>query len=285
MKIWLSAFADEASAEFGEQLRVLREERIPYIELRGVDGKNISELTLPETEGYAKAAAQAGILVWALGSPLGKIGVQDDFRPHLEQAERLFRLASVFGTDKVRVFSFYTETPEADEAEVFGRMRALAALAARFGVTLYHENEKGIYGSTAARCAKLLAAVPGLKSVFDPANYVQCGEDVPSALRLLGAETGYYHIKDALYADGEVVPAGSGDGCLRQVVGGIARDTVLTLEPHLAVFEGYSHLERTAQKQKFGYRTSREAFAAAAAALRGLLQESGFEEGEGVWKK
>ncbi len=285
MKIQLSAFADEAASAYATQLKVLQEERIPYIELRGLDGKNVSELSEEEAKRYAVQTQEAGIKVWAIGSPLGKIGIDDDFDEHLEKAEHVFRLAGIFGTEKVRVFSFYTKRPEADREEVMRRMGEMVRLAEKHGVVLFHENEKEIYGDTAVRCADLLSSNQGLKSVFDPANYVQCGEKVSDALNLLRKGTGYYHIKDALYADGEVVPAGKGDGCLMELLEGLTEDTVLTLEPHLAVFEGYSHLEQTERKMKYAYKSLREAFAEAAGALRGLLQKCMFREENGEWKK
>lgn len=285
MVIRLSAFADEAASEYSTQLQALQEERIPYIELRGLDGKNISDIKENEAERYALQTQKAGIRVWAIGSPLGKIGIGDDFKSHMELAKHIFQLAKIFGTEKVRVFSFYTKDPAEDRGEVMMRMRALAELAEKNGVVLYHENEKEIYGDTAARCVDLLQTVPQLKSVFDPANYVQCGEDVAAAVTLLADRTDYYHIKDALYADGEVVPAGLGDGNLKKVLGSIHKDTTLTLEPHLTVFEGYSLLEPAAKKVKYGYKTSREAFAMAAEALRSILSAEGFHEEGDKWIK
>ena len=190
-----------------------------------------------------------------------------DDEAHLQKAAHTFRLANIFGTEKVRVFSFYTEDPRADEAEVFSRMRRLVALAEDCGAVLYHENEKEIYGDTAKRCVKLLDAVQGLRCVFDPANFVQCGENTEAALGLLESRVGYYHVKDAL-ADGTVVPAGEGDGYLSRMVAGIRGDTVLTLEPHLAVFEGYAAIDRTELKNKYVFDSPRAAFGAAAKALR-----------------
>ena len=78
---------------------------------------------------------------------------------------------------------------------------------------------------------------------------------------------------------------GEGDGGVRRVVAGIRKDTVLTLEPHLAVFEGYAQIDRTQLKNKYAYSSSEEAFSAAAAALRGILRENSFAEGNGIWKK
>ena len=173
MKIKLCAFADEAATEFGEQLKVLREENIPYIELRGCDGKNVADLSEADAHRYKEMLDASGVRVWAIGSPLGKIGSNDDFSAHLQKAEHVFRLAKIFGTEKVRVFSFYTNAPEKDEQEVLARMTALADTAMRHGVVLYHENEKEIYGYIAIRCARLLNALHTLKSVFAPATFVQ----------------------------------------------------------------------------------------------------------------
>ena len=41
-KIMLSAFADEYSSNFTEQLEALKGYGIGYVEVRGVDGKNVS---------------------------------------------------------------------------------------------------------------------------------------------------------------------------------------------------------------------------------------------------
>ena len=49
-KFILSAFADEASPMLDEQIKALQEEEISLIELRGVDGKNVSGLTIEEAE-------------------------------------------------------------------------------------------------------------------------------------------------------------------------------------------------------------------------------------------
>lgn len=284
MKVKLCAFADEASVDFAEQIKVLQEENIPYIELRGLDGKNVADLTEAEAEHYKKMLDDGGIAVWSIGSPLGKIRMDDDFDAHLQKAENLFKTARILGTDKIRVFSFYTEQKEEDETEIYARMERMNKLAEKFGMVLYHENEKEIYGDVAVRCDKLLRAVPDLKCVFDPANFVQCGENVAVALKLLEDRIDYYHIKDAL-DDGTVVPAGEGKGCLSSMIAGIKKDTVLTVEPHLAVFDGYASLDRTELKNKYVFKSARAAFSAAVEALRKLLTENGYREEGRQWIK
>lgn len=284
MEIKLCAFADEASPLLSEQIAALNRHSIPYLEIRGVNGKNISKCTPEDAAEWKRELDAGGIRVWSIGSPIGKVAIGKPLEEHLALAENLFRIANVLECDKVRMFSFY-EVEAADEEKVWANLTALCELAARYGITLYHENEKGIWGDVAARCVSILDHVPALRSVFDPANYVQCGQDIPEALALLRDRTGYYHIKDAMAEDGSVVPAGMGDGCLEQVLAGISEDTVLTLEPHLKVFDGYGGIDHTELKNKFVYKTSEESFAAAVDALKALLTKLNYKEENRTWKK
>ena len=286
MYLYLSAFADEAAEDFEEQLRVLNAERIPYIEIRGINGKNVADISEREAEECKTLLEKYGVRVWSIGSPLGKIGVSDDFKKHTEKAEHVFKIADILECKRVRMFSFYTDDPGPHEREIVSRLVKLVKLADRHGIALCHENEKGIYGDTAARCLNLLDNVRGLKCVYDPANFIQCGENAEAAHSSLRGRIDYYHIKDALTADGSVVPAGAGDGNISKIIGDIDLETVvLTLEPHLKIFSGYDNFDRSKLKNIYEYPTARAAFTAAADALRGLLIENGFSEGSGVWTK
>ena len=71
-KFILSAFADEASPNFDEQLEALQAEQISLIELRGVNGSSASKMTLSDAETIKKQMDAAGIRLSALGSPFGK---------------------------------------------------------------------------------------------------------------------------------------------------------------------------------------------------------------------
>jgi len=56
----------------------------------------------------------------------------------------------------------------------------------------------------------------------------------------------YMHIKDAVAADGHVVPAGYGDGHLREILSDLwnsGYEGFLSLEPHLRNFQGFAELE------------------------------------------
>ena len=255
-KFTLSAFADEASPVFDLQLEALKRNGIPLVEVRGVDGKGILSLTDEELDTVCAKLAAANIGVSAVGSPIGKISILDDFAPHFEQFKRAVEIAKRFGTTRIRMFSFYMpqgEDPEHYFDEVVSRVSQMVDYAKANGVDCCHENEKGIYGDTLARVQKLHAAVPGLRCVFDPANYIQCGDDPAVNFAALAPIIDYMHIKDALSADGTVVPAGEGDGSVPTILKALYetdKPYILTLEPHLFDFSGLQNLQDEALSHK-----------------------------------
>lgn len=274
----LCAFADEAGSALDEQIAAMRDNGIPYLELRGVDGQNVADLTPAQARRVKERLDAAGLAVWSIGSPLGKIGVADPFAPHMEMFQRCLETAQITGAPCIRLFSFYIpegEQPESCRDAVMERLSRFLEAAQGSGVRLCHENEKGIYGDNAARCLDILQNLPEMTGIFDPANFIQCGQDVPAAWELLAPRIHYLHIKDAL-ADGSVVPAGKGKGHLADLVAAFGRQGggVLTLEPHLQVFEGFDaleHGEKSAVGTAYTYPSGRAAFDAAAAALKALL--------------
>jgi len=155
----------------------------------------------------------------------------------------------------------------------------MVGIASEYGVRLYHENEKKVYGDTGDRVLELMRDVQGLGFVFDPANYIQCGEPVAPLLDCLFDRTDYFHIKDVCVATDELVPAGEGDGEIPLLIDRIAasgRDAVLTLEPHLKIFDGYAAIDDSQMNHRFRYPTNEASFAAAVNALKALLLEAGY---------
>ncbi len=272
MNFRLAAFADEADGRISEQIKAMAENGISYLEIRGVDGQNISEITTQKAQEVRKQLDDAGLGVWSLGSPYGKTGMGDGFDEHLESFRRGLELADILGAKHIRMFSFYV--PSGEQAkyrdEVFRRLDCFIEAAKNSDVILCHENEKGIYGDMADRCAEIHKEFPSLKAVFDPANFIQCGQDTKAAWEMLSTYVEYMHIKDAM-ADGSVVPAGKGIGNLPYLLENY-KGSVLTLEPHLSVFDGFDKLEAS-EKTKMGYcyPTSRAAFDAAVNALKELI--------------
>ena len=272
------AFADEASAQIDGQIAAMRRNGLQGLEIRGVDGQNIADITLDKAREVRRKLDDAGLTVWAMGSPIGKSDlVTGDFAAHLDKLRHVLALADVLGAQNLRMFSFYL--PEGQAAayrqQVIDQVGEMLRVAEGSGVTLCHENEKGIYGDVADRCHDLLTTFPALAGVFDPANFIQCGQDTQTAWQLLAPRTRYLHIKDAL-PDGHVVPAGKGVGHVAEILADFRSrgGDAVTLEPHLTVFAGLQALEREGEKTQmapFTYSSSDAAFDAACAALKSCL--------------
>ena len=275
--IKLSAFADEASADRMQQIKALVENDIPYLEIRGVDGTNIADLSREDALRFKTELDAAGIRVWSIGSPAGKSDIHADFSPAVEQFKHLLEMADIFEAKRIRLFSFYgTDGRDEYFDEVCRRLNIYCDLCEKHGVIPCHENEKGIYGELAPQCERLHRAIPRLRAVFDPANFIQAGQEIMSAWALLAPYVEYCHIKDAL-ENGRVVPPGDGVGCLREFLPLYAEQggEVLTLEPHLGEFVGLAGLEQEGARSDVGglaFKDGRAAFDCAVEKLKEIIK-------------
>ena len=256
-RIILSGFSDEIAPELDLQLAAIREWGLSHIELRAADGVNVSDFSTEKGKEVKNKLAGAGVSVSSIGSPIGKIGVEEDFAPHLEKLKRTLEIQKELGAPYLRMFSFYIpqgRAPEDFREEVLDRVGRMAEEAAAWDSVLLHENEKGIYGDNAPRCKELLEAFygPHFKAVFDFANFVQVGQQTLPAYELLKPYVEYVHVKDAQWGTGAVVPAGQGDGHVKNIltdlIGGGWKG-FLSLEPHLTDFAGLAALEQDPQKR------------------------------------
>ncbi len=271
------AFADEASGKLEGQIAALKRNGLQGLEIRGVDGWNIQDISLEKAKEVKRKLEDNGLKVWSMGSPIGKIDIETgDFAAHLEKLHHVIALSHVLGADKIRMFSFYIPGEKHDvyRQKVMDQMGQMLSVARGSGVQLCHENEKGIYGDVAPRCRELLDTFPELCNIFDPANFIQSGQETLSAWDMLKGRTLYLHIKDAL-PDGHVVPAGKGVGNLPEILKDFRAmgGNGVTIEPHLTVFDGLKGLERAGEETQmaYAYESSDAAFDAACAALKACL--------------
>ena len=278
-KIILSAFADEYSADFTEQLEGMRNFGISHVEIRGVDGKNVSVLTQDEVKTVKAKLDYYGMGVSAIGSPVGKIQFDGDLDGHLDMAKRVFETANVLGARYVRIFSFYA--PEGENIlgykdRVFNELRRLSDAAKSHGVVLCHENEAKIYGDVPERCREIYDVFGGdIKTVFDMGNYVLEGvKPYPVGYELLKDSIAYFHIKDALSA-GAIVPPGCGEASIKEILAAHVKyakdDFFVSVEPHLQLFSGLNALVGRSFDNPYKYNDAKEAFADAVQKLKELL--------------
>ena len=251
----LSGFSDEIAQDFAEQCSVVAGLGLRYLELRSAWGTNVLDLDEDQLVRVEGLLAEHGLQVSSIGSPIGKIGIEDDFAPHLERMRHAAEVAQRLGAPYVRIFSFFIPAgadPDSYRDEVLRRMTALAEVAASADVVLLHENEKEIYGDVPRRCLDVVTSVgsPHLRLAWDPANFVQVGvKPFTEGYADLRPHLAYVQIKDALAADASVVVAGAGDGEVVETVRALRDDGFdgfFSLEPHLGSFDrigGFSGAE------------------------------------------
>ena len=276
--IKLSGFADEIDTDLSKQIQVLKKLDIHHVEMRGVNGKGLVEYSVGEAKEIKKQLTDSGIQLSSVGSPIGKIKITDDFTPHMELYKHTVEIAHEMDTPYIRMFSFFmpeNESYDPYRGKVMDQMGQFVDYAKTSNIILLHENEKDIYGDMADRCQELMKEFYGehFKAVFDFANFVQCKQDTIAAYEMLKPYIAYIHIKDALWSDGSVVPAGYGDGNVEKILT-MLKDSgyqgFLSLEPHLADFAGFSALEQSAvEKKKL---SGEESFTIACEALRKILE-------------
>ncbi len=278
-KYILSAFADEVTSVFEDQLKYLNKQGIGYIELRNLDGTNVSSLTIEQAKEYKAMLDKYGVKVSAIGSPVGKIDIKGDHEEHLALLKHTLDLADIFETKNIRVFSYYypqgTDRHDYRE-EVMANLEKLLAEAEKRGINLCHENEARIYGEAPSDCLEVMKQFGGrMKTVLDMGNFAFCGQNPMEGYELLKDYIQYIHIKDA-FGDGTIVPAGTGEGQIEAILKLFSdytdREIILTLEPHLTSFSGLDKLSNPEDiKVQNAFETPELAFDAGTQALRDIL--------------
>lgn len=274
MQFHIHSFSDEAGKALSDQIAAMLRLGHEGMEIRGIGDQNISVIPMEEAREIKKQLDDAGLAVWSIGSPIGKINIDDDFGAHLEVYRHCLELGAMFGAKAFRLFSFYLEAhqkPDEYEGKVIDRMGQFLDIAKPYGIVLCHENEKTIFGDIAPRCKRLHEALPELRAVFDPANFIQCGQETLPAWELMKEYVEYLHIKDAM-PNGKVVPAGAGFGHVPEIVADyVARGgRDFTLEPHLAQLSTGMRIEKELLGD-YVYPSANAAFDAADAALKAIL--------------
>ena len=272
----LSAFGDEIADDVDEQLRVLNELDIGYLELRRAWGTNVLELSDDEVSRLKARCEAHSIRVSCIGSPVGKSSIGQPIGEVVRDLERILDIAEMLGTDKVRIFSFYPDAEGQQEtcvAESISRLGEMAQVAGERDAVLLLENEGGLVGDTPERCRAIVEGVgsPSLRFVWDTGNFPHSGVEraVDRGWPLLAEYTDYVQVKDALVSDQTITVAGEGDGQIPDLLAKL-RDTgyrgFLALEPHLKV------------AGKGGGFSGEEGMKRAVTALRALIAEAGVKE-------
>lgn len=266
----LSAFADEISPDLDVQVAALKRLGVAGLDLRSVGGVNVLDLDADALRRVGDACAEAGLHVQAIGSPVNKVAYRpENEAPERAKLERAIEAAKALGVRRIRLFT--PEAPEERSGEVLAWMREQRKMAEDHDVVLLHENDARFWGAYPPNARVLFEELGGehFKAAFDFANTVLIGyrpmtDWFPWILPYLDT----LHIKDAVEAEHQVVPAGQGDGQLAETLGWLIEkgwNGPLTLEPHLQA------------AGPLGGFSGEQLFETAVGALRDVLRQAGGE--------
>ena len=278
----LSAFADEAGSSSEQQINALLRAGLTRIDIRNIDGHNITALPVDLAKTIKTKLDDHGIMCQMFGSPIGKIDIADDFQTDLDKLRHLGELAPIFGCGAVRMFSYYNKTEIARDtwqAQTLERLAQLRDQAETLGLVLYHENERHIFGDLTADVLTLSdLRGANFKLIFDFDNYQQSGEDVWQSWQQLRALTDAIHLKDST-PDNRHVPVGQGNGQVEKILADaltIGWSGPLTLEPHLTHSAAVASTGPSGQQnQAYSQMEPNESFEIAAQAAKQLLENVG----------
>lgn len=246
--MFFSGIADEAGPDLATQIRAHEELGWDHIELRQVDGENVTALPDDRFDDLCEILSEAGMKVSCFASAIANWArpITCDPQIDLGDLERAIPRMRALGTPFIRVMS-YPNDPDAPlsegawREEAIRRVGNLARVAEEGGVTLVHENCSGWGGLSAENSTILLGEVdsPALKLVFDTGNPVTYGQDAWDYYKAVEPDIVYVHVKDGSRAGGKEVYTycGEGEGQVARIVQDLLGNGYsggLSIEPHLA---------------------------------------------------
>lgn len=223
----LSGFADEAAADktIDQQFSALAALGMRYFSIRFIDAgegvKNVMQLSDDEIARVKSAITAYGLSVSSLGSPLGKVKLQDvddgtttAYRPfddYLEnEVARACELAQEFDTKLIRGFSFYHPKGsdiEAHYSQAVDQVGKIAEVCRSHGLVYGLEVEANLVGQTGTLLARMHQDIANesLVTIFDGGNLVMQGfsaDEVFEQYLEMKPGLGWIHIKDFRDPDG-----------------------------------------------------------------------------------
>jgi sugar phosphate isomerase/epimerase len=246
--MFYSGISDEAGQAIDTQIKAHKELGWEYLELRLVDGANITALPEDKFDEVYRKVSEAGMKVSCFGGAIANWArpITCDPNIDIEDLKQAIPRMHKLNTPYIRVMSYPNDPdnplPESEwRKEAIRRMKVLAKIAEDGGIVMVHENCSGWGGQSAENSNILLEEVnsPALKVVFDTGNPVTYGQDPWDYYKTVYPHIVYVHIKDAKKVDGEDVYTycGEGDGRVRDVLADLLAKGYaggVSIEPHLA---------------------------------------------------
>ena len=255
----IGVITDEVSQDPDKALDFCASYSLSYCELRELWGRNLMTLPPADLQRAKEIVDKHHFKVSEIASPLFKYNLpempaqpsekRDTFMASFtdQDTESLlkhaFEVARLFGTDKIRIFSYWrVPDPEKAFPHVRERLAKAAAVAAQNKMTLLLENEQSCNVGTGKELGRMVRAInsPALRAMWDPANSVVLNETpYPDGYQHVRGLFPHMHAKDVKHdpATGQSawLPVGSGVVDFRGIFRALARDGyegTLSLETH-----------------------------------------------------
>ena len=264
--MFISGIADEAAPELERQLAAHKELGWDFIELRVIEGTNLTDISDSDFDRLVEALAGAEIKVSCFAAQLANWArpISTDFEVDLAELGRAIPRMHRLETPFIRCMSYPNADPPLSDTEwrrqVVARMRKLARRAEDGGVTLVHENCDGWGGCSPEHTLDLLDDVGSdhLKLVFDTGNPIAKQQDAWEYYEKVREHVVYVHIKDYEDSVGDeekAVYAGAGKGYVREIITDLfanGYDGGFSIEPHIT---SVIHLGQEAADPDLAYKT------------------------------
>ena len=234
-RLALAVIGDEIGPSLDEMISFCADHEVRRLDMRTVDGRNLLGLSLEKGGAIARRIEQAGLTVPTFVSPLLKwpapgksdAGARVDFAfnpadcPADDPLVHAFDMATVFGAEKIRVFS-HLRYPGYKPADLFGRFERLADLALTYSLDVEIENESVCNIGSLAELADFFTAMEEamaphtmpahLRPLVDIGNAWSMGAPPTDAeIAVLGPLVDLIHLKDRDLSAKRTVPLGDGD--------------------------------------------------------------------------
>ena len=243
--MFISGIADEAGADIDTQIHAHGELGWKHIELRKIEGTNLTNVSDEQFELIVEKLGRAGLGVSCFASALCNWArkISNPFEVDRAELARAIPRMQRLGTRFIRIMSYPNDgLSQGDwKAEVVGRIRTLASMAADGGVVLAHENCDGWAGQSGRHSLELIEAVdsPALKLLYDTGNPVGHEQDGWELYSQLADKIVYVHIKDyRKTAEGkQACFPGEGAGEVERILADLVRRGYaggISIEPHMA---------------------------------------------------
>lgn len=248
---------DEVSTNFDEALDWIALQGLKHVEVRVVDGKNISTLNDDQVRDVRRRVEQRGLYISGISSPVFKCALdpnrevetgdrfgqaEESVEAHFGKLDRVIAIAKLLNTRLIRIFSFWREKePLKYRDEIVKHLKRAAQVAQKQDVLLLVENEPSCNGGFAEEVGGIVRAVaaPNVRALWDPGNEVYGGREAfPAGYQHVKDVLAHVHLKDAYHRqDGKpkCVPMGTGDLALIAQLKALAADGyqgMFTIETH-----------------------------------------------------